>query len=203
MFSLGDLELSLGDPGTALEHLQELDRLLVARSVGDPDLSPRAELVDVLLRLGRVDEATRTAAAYVEAADAKGQPWARARARRCLGLVAGDDFDGPFVEALALHEETLDRFEAARTALAYGIRLRRAGRRVDARVQLRRALDDFARLGAEVWADQAATELDLTGERVPRPRRWAASRRSPRRSCRSPSCSPTGGRPGRPPRRCS
>jgi DNA-binding CsgD family transcriptional regulator len=167
LFSLSDLELSLGDAGKALEHLQELDELLVARSVGDPDLSPRAELVDVLLRLGRVDEATRTAAAYVEAADAKGQPWARARARRCLGLVATDDFDDPFVEALALHEETLDRFEAARTALAYGVRLRRAGRRVDARVQLRRALDDFTRLGAEVWADQAATELDLTGERVP------------------------------------
>ncbi len=35
-------------------------------------------------------------------------------------------------------------------------------------MQLRRALDDFTRLGAEVWADQAATELDLTGERVPR-----------------------------------
>ncbi len=122
----------------------------------------------MLLRLGRIDEATRTAAAYVEAAGAKGQPWAEG-ARPSMPRTGRrrDDFDGPFVEALALHEETLDRFEAARTALAYGVRLRRAGRRVDARVQLRRALDDFARLGAEVWGDQAATELDLTGERVP------------------------------------
>lgn len=167
LFSLSDLELSLGDPAAALEHLQELERLLAELSLADPDLSPRAELVDVLLRLGRVDEATRTAAAYVEAAEAKGQPWARARAFRCLGLVADEDFDGPFGQALALHQETLDRFETARTALAYGIRLRRAGRRVDARVQLRQALADFALLGAEVWADQAATELDLTGERVP------------------------------------
>lgn len=168
LFSLGDLELSLGNPAAALVHLQQLDRLLLDLSVGDPDLSPRAELVDVLLRLGEVAEATRTAAAYVEAADAKGQPWARARALRCLGLVATDDFDGPFLAALALHEETLDRFEAARTCVAYGARLRRAGRRVDARVHLRRALDTFATLGAEVWADRAATELDLTGERVPR-----------------------------------
>ena len=106
-------------------------------------------------------------------------------------------------EALALHEETLDVFEAARTELAYGARLRRAGRRVDARGQLRRALTTFAALGAEPWADQAAVELDLTGERVPRRARWAASRRSPRRSCRSPCCSPTAVRPGRPPRRCS
>lgn len=167
LFSLGDLELSLGSPGAALEHLQSLDRLLVSLSVGDPDLSPRAEIVDALLRLGRADEATAVAAAYVEAADAKGQPWARARACRCVGLLA-DDFDGPFERALALHAETLDRFETARTSLAYGARLRRAGRRVDARAHLRGALDSFVGLGAEVWADQAATELDLTGERVPR-----------------------------------
>ena len=167
LFSLGDLELSLGSPGAALEHLQSLDRLLVSLSVGDPDLSPRAEIVDALLRLGRADEATAVAAAYVEAADAKGQPWARARACRCVGLLA-DDFDEPFERALALHAETLDRFETARTSLAYGARLRRAGRRVDARAHLRGALDSFAALGAEVWADQAATELDLTGARVPR-----------------------------------
>lgn len=167
LFSLGDLELSLGSPGAALEHLQSLDRLLVSLSVGDPDLSPRAEIVDALLRLGRADEATAVAAAYVEAADAKGQPWARARACRCVGLLA-DDFDGPFERALALHAQTLDRFETARTSLAYGARLRRAGRRVDARAHLRGALDSFVGLGAEVWADQAATELDLTGERVPR-----------------------------------
>lgn len=167
LFSLGDLELSLGNPGAAHAHLQQLDRLLVSLSVGDPDLSPRAELVDVLLRLGKVEEATQTAAAYVSAAEAKGQPWARARAFRCLGLVS-DDFDAPFLKALAMHEETLDRFETARTAVAYGARLRRVGRRVDARVHLRLALDVFTGLGAEVWADSAATELDLTGERVPR-----------------------------------
>ena len=167
LFSLGDLELSLGNPAGALQHLQALDRLLVSLSVGDPDLSPRPELVDVLLRLGQVEEAERTAAGYVEAADLKGQPWARARAFRCVGMVV-DDFDAPFLAALALHEETLDRFETARTAEAYGARLRRAGRRVDARVHLRRALDVFTSLGAEVWADNAATELDLTGVRVPR-----------------------------------
>lgn len=166
LFALGDLELSLGHPATALVHLQALDDLLVSLSVGDPDLSPRAELVDALLRLGRVDEATRIAASYVESADAKGQPWARARGRRSLGLAAADDLDAPFLEALALHDQTLDGFETARTALAYGERLRRVGRRVDAREHLRLALDVFTALGADLWADQAATELDLTGERV-------------------------------------
>ena len=168
LFSLGDLELSLGDPAAALVHLRALDALLVSLSVADPDLSPRAELVDALLRLGHVEEATRTAVAYAEAADAKGQPWARARGLRCLALVATDDFDAAFLAALALHDETPDHFETARTRLAYGARLRRVGRRVDARVHLRVALDVFTALGAQVWAERAATELDLTGERVPR-----------------------------------
>ena len=130
LFSLGDLELSLGDPAAAREHLQALDRLLVSLSVGDPDLSPGPELVEVLLRLGQAEDARRTAAAYVEAAEAKGQPWARARAFRCLGLVS-DGFDAPFLEALALHEETLDRFETARTA--HGLRRSPASRRTPGR----------------------------------------------------------------------
>ena len=82
-------------------------------------------------------------------------------------MTAGE-FDAAFLEALSLHADTLDRFETARTALAYGERLRRVGRRVDAREQLRHALTVFSDLGAEPWADLAAAELDLTGERVHR-----------------------------------
>jgi DNA-binding CsgD family transcriptional regulator len=73
-----------------------------------------------------------------------------------------------FGEALALHGATLDGFETARTRLAYGERLRRAGRRVDARPQLREALATFERLGARRWSLQAAAELTATGETVQR-----------------------------------
>lgn len=168
LFSLGDLELALGDPTAAFARLLELRGLLARLELGDPDLSPDPELVEALCRLGRPDEAARTCAEFVAVADAKGQPWARARAWRCLGMLATDDVDTPFIESLALHDETPDVFETARTALAYGARLRRAGRRIDAREQLRRSLALFTDLGAEPWADRAATELDLTGERVPR-----------------------------------
>jgi DNA-binding CsgD family transcriptional regulator len=83
--------------------------------------------------------------------------------------VAGpDDFDAPFRAALELHGDTLDDFETARTLLAYGGRLRRTGRRVDARPPLHRALETFTTLGALRWADQTAVELDATGERVAR-----------------------------------
>jgi DNA-binding CsgD family transcriptional regulator len=45
----------------------------------------------------------------------------------------------------------------------YGERLRRARRRVDARDQLRAALESFERLGAQPWADLALAELNATG----------------------------------------
>ena len=59
-------------------------------------------------------------------------------------------------------------FEAARTRLAYGERLRRARNRVLARDQLRSAAETFERLDARPWADRAAAELAATGETLRR-----------------------------------
>ncbi len=167
LLSLGELELVRGDAAASLALLRRLETMLARLGTVDADISPAPDLVAALVRLGRADEAVTVAEDFRVVADAKGQPWARARAQRGLGLVA-DDFDAAFREALALHADTLDLFEAARTALAYGERLRRDGRRVEAREQLRHALAVFSELGAEPWADRAAAELDLTGERVPR-----------------------------------
>lgn len=168
LLSLGELELVRGDAAASLSLLRGLEELLSRLGAADADLSPVPELVAALVRLGEVDEATVLADRFHVVAEAKGQPWARARALRCCGLVAAEAFDAAFEQALSLHADTLDRFETARTSLAYGERLRRAGRRVEAREQLRPALTAFSDLGAEPWADLAAAELDLTGERVHR-----------------------------------
>jgi DNA-binding CsgD family transcriptional regulator len=122
-----------------------------------------------MLRLGRAAEAHDLAVTYGEAARTKGQPWALARAGRAQGLVA-EEASAPrhFESALEAHAATLDRFETARTRLAYGERLRRAARRVDARAQLRAALEEFDDLGAARWGEHAATELAATGETVHR-----------------------------------
>jgi len=163
--ALGELELALGRPDDALAQLTELAALLARHGLVDADLAPAPELVDVHLRLGNDAEAAALAAEYDAVAAAKGQPWARARAARARGLVAPDDaFDACFEEALALHAETPDVFEAARTRLAYGARLRRAGRRAAAREHLRAALDELDELDAVPWADQARVELAATGE---------------------------------------
>lgn len=168
LLSLGDLSLVSGDAAAAADVLGQADELLLGLGAADPDLSSRPELVSALVRLGRPDEAEPLAAEFLAAADLKGQPWACARARRGRGLLAVEDFNAPFLEALLLHEDTLDLFETARTELAYGERLRRAGRRVESREHLRRAFTMFSGLGAEPWTHRAAAELDLTGEHVPR-----------------------------------
>lgn len=91
-----------------------------------------------------------------------------ARAARGLGLVAPEEeLDQAFDSALELHSRTRDVFEWARTHLAYGQRLRRAGRRVDARVALKQALAGFDDLGALLWSEQVRAELAATGEQVP------------------------------------
>jgi len=163
--ALGDLELGLGRPAAAIEHHEAQAQALRRRGIADVDLSPAPDLVDAYLRLGRDDDAAAIAADFVRQAEAKGQPWARARAARCRGLLAApDELESCFQEAIQLHERTPDGFETGRTRLAYGARLRRTRRRVRARDQLRAALEIFERLGAQPWADQAAAELAATGE---------------------------------------
>jgi DNA-binding CsgD family transcriptional regulator len=163
--ALGDLDLGLGRPAEAVEHYLEHLAAMKVLGLGDVDLSSAPELVEAYLRLGRRDEAVAAARPYEEAARAKGQPWALARAARCRGLLADDaHFDEQFEAALGHHEATPDVFEIARTQLAYGARLRRARKRVRARELLRAALEAFDRLGAAAWADQAGAELAATGE---------------------------------------
>lgn len=161
----GDLELGLGQPAAALTHFEELRAVLSSRGIGDADLSPAPELVEIYLRLGRSQDAGETAAQFGRDAAAKGQPWVLARAARCAGLIAPQDEAGRHFEtALALHGRTSDVFETGRTHLAYGARLRRERQRVRAREQLRAAMEVFDRLGADPWSEMARAELAATGE---------------------------------------
>jgi DNA-binding CsgD family transcriptional regulator len=86
------------------------------------------------------------------------------------GALLRDD-DG----AEELHREAIDRLgrtrirvELARAQLLYGEWLRRRGRRVDARAQLRTAYEALTAMGVEAFADRARGELLATGETVRR-----------------------------------
>jgi DNA-binding CsgD family transcriptional regulator len=162
----GDVAWGHGDLEGAVAAFEAKARVLEEQGLRDPDLSPAPELVEALVRLGRLDEAGTLAVDVAARAEAKGRPWALARARRVEGLVCADDAGalGHYATALTLHGEEEDVFERARTQLCLGERLRRGGRRADARLPLRAALAAFDALGAAPWADQASAELKATGE---------------------------------------
>jgi DNA-binding CsgD family transcriptional regulator len=180
LFARGDAASGLGDPGAAVVHYEALESLLTSTGFADPDQSCGAELVETYLQLGRRAEAERACGEISDRARAKGQPWALARAHRSAGLCSGEDAgDEHFRTALDLHASTPDRYETARTELAFGARLRRRRRRVEARPLLRSALATFERLGAVPWADRAARELEATGESAHRREASAVSGLTP------------------------
>ena len=132
MQALGDLELGLGQArrgGRATTRRRPTR--CASREIADVDLSPAPELVDAYLRLAAPSEAAEAAAAYVAAAEAKGQPWALARAARCRGMLAEDGRWEARVRrrrsGCTSARSTSSR--RARTRLAYGARLRRGGQR--------------------------------------------------------------------------
>ena len=165
MIALGQLELGLGKPDRALPHFLECAAFLNTISIEDPDISPVPDIVDALVRLGRFADARRASERFLQDAEAKGQPFALARAARTRALLEdGDGYAGEFEVALCHHGSTPDVFERARTQLYYGERLRRTRQRVEARKQLRAALKSFDQLGATPWSDRALAELQASGE---------------------------------------
>jgi DNA-binding CsgD family transcriptional regulator len=121
------------------------------------------DLIEAYVHAGRLDEAL--AAVETLAKQAK-QEWALAALARVRGLVVETDFDAPFQASIAAFAALCVPLEQARSQLAYGERLRRDRRRVEARVQLRAAGATFERLGARLWGERARAELRATGATV-------------------------------------
>ncbi|MFC6148088.1 MULTISPECIES: AAA family ATPase [Mumia] len=166
-FAWGDLAAGLGQHEVAVGQYRDQQALVRRLGVDDADLSPAPELVDCLVRVGDATTARTEAEAFERLAEAKGQPWARARAHRAVAL-AGIDPEERYAAALAEHAHSPDAYERARTQLAYGAYLRRERRPSEARDVLREAVATFDRLTAAPWAEQASAELAASGERVQR-----------------------------------
>jgi DNA-binding NarL/FixJ family response regulator len=125
-------------------------------------------LVEAYLGLGRDDDAQELTARFRSAQTEPTYPQVAAMVARCEGLVATDldDAARAFDRSLELDDAQPDRLERARTLLLHGMRLRRGGRRVDARVQLEAARREFVAMDLTFWAERAAQELAGTGERL-------------------------------------
>ena len=145
--TLGFLELSLGRVDAAIAELEAVERLLAGSGLEEPTLVPWIpDLVEAYVRAGRAADAETALAALERQAKSSRSASAAAGAARCRGMLA-TDFEPAFGAALALHDRRPAPFERARTLLALGRRLHRAGRRGDARERLRDARAGFERLG--------------------------------------------------------
>ena len=127
------------------------------------------ELVEAAARCGRPEVAAAALSRLEERARAAGTDWALGVLARSRALVSeGEEADALYREAIERLERTRIRAELARARLLYGEWLRREGRRVDAREQLRSAHETFSLAGAEAFAERARRELTATGETVRR-----------------------------------
>ena len=166
--ALALLALGSGRLEDVIVELEPIARRWAASTVVEPGVVPFVpDLIEAYALAGSPDDARTWLRRFAAAADAADRTWALAVCARCDGLLAADDaFDEPFRRALALHDGSSLGLERARTQLAYGERLRRAGRRREARTFLRLAHDAFVHVGAAGWGARAATELRATGEQV-------------------------------------
>jgi DNA-binding CsgD family transcriptional regulator len=168
--ALGRLELGLGNAAAAVRALERTAELLEpVRHTNYVLWAP--DLIEAYVRTGRRDEALGLNERFSALAAGSGTAWAAASAARCRALLAAEEeFGAAFTDAVRLgHAKGVSAFERARTELLWGERLRRSGLRIEAREQLRSALDEFDRIGATLWADRAREELRASGETA-RPR---------------------------------
>lgn len=163
------------DRATALLHLglgRYAEALAAAERAAADNLGPFTwqALPDLVEAAARTDERGVAAGALrrLRAATAiTGSDWASGLEARSRALLSeGDAAEQAYADAIEHLGRTPLRPELARAQLLYGEWLRRDGRRVDAREQLHPALDAFASMGAEAFAERARRELLATGEKV-------------------------------------
>jgi DNA-binding CsgD family transcriptional regulator len=168
----GRLEEALGD---LLECGQRCERLGLVVLGAVPW---RVEAALVHAALGNTVQACRLAGEQLELARAFGRPRMLGVSLRACGLVEGGEAGLELLrEAVQTLERSQSSLELARALADYGAALRRAGRRVQARAQLERALDLAHHLGARRIAAGARAELIAAGAK---PRRDAITGRDAR-----------------------
>jgi DNA-binding CsgD family transcriptional regulator len=125
------------------------------------------ELVEAAARAGDTGLAREALDRLAETTQPCGTDDALGIEARCRALLSdGTAADDLYREAIDRLGRTRLRPELARAQLLYGEWLRREGRRVHAREQLRTAYDLCVAIGMEAFGERARRELLATGERV-------------------------------------
>ena len=147
-----------GDPVGSFHHFARMQVPVVIR------LAATARLT-AAVQAGERARAEQWTSQLEVFARATGSAAAGAAAHHGRALLA-ETRDAAFLHerSLQAHECAERPYEAACVQLAHGEQLRRAGRRVEARVHLKKALETFRDLGAEPLVDRAGQELRASGE---------------------------------------
>jgi ATP/maltotriose-dependent transcriptional regulator MalT len=159
------LELSLGDAESAWKASEDLIAPVELFGIGEPILL--IFLPDALDALIAIDQLER-AEAMIDTLEDRGREldrtWALATGARCRGLLlaARGDLSGAaaaFADAMVEHDRLDMPFERARTLLVKGAVERRSKQRTKARESLGEAVEEFQRMGAQLWSERAREEL--------------------------------------------
>jgi DNA-binding CsgD family transcriptional regulator len=127
------------------------------------------ELIEAASRTGQAQLAADALGRLAEATSIGQTDWGQGIYARSQALLSdGEDAERRYREAVERLSRTGFRPELARAHLLFGEWLRRAGRRADARAQLRTAHDMFDAIGMQAFAERARRELLATGETVRR-----------------------------------
>lgn len=149
---------SAGDHVGALRHYTSMQVPALRRMTA-------GELIAEAVRAGDRDLAQGQLEELSSFAERSQLAWPRATAEYGRAMLAEPMHAGEHFAAALLHHETSGRlFDRARVQLSYGESLRRGGKRVDARAQLRSALSTFEDLEVEPLATRAREELRASGE---------------------------------------
>ena len=125
------------------------------------------QLVEAAARSDQPERARDAVERLARTTGPSGTHWARGIEARSRALVSdGDTAEERYRDAVRHLSRTRMRGELARAHLLYGEWLRREGRRVDARDQLRTAHDMLSEFGMEAFSERARRELLATGEKV-------------------------------------
>jgi DNA-binding CsgD family transcriptional regulator len=173
--ALGFLALSQGDVREARDQLGAWQEIWATTGYLEPGMwlyGP--DVVEACVTAGELDEAVAALELFEERARTLDRAHVLAQAARGRALIAAAD--GELSEASAQVERALTEharrripFHEARTYLALGSIERRRRHRRAARAALERALAEFERLGARLWAERARGELARVGRRAPSP----------------------------------
>jgi DNA-binding CsgD family transcriptional regulator len=125
------------------------------------------ELVEAAVRSGDRTAAEDAFEQLVERSRTSTTGWAQGVEAAARALLShGPEAEQHYLLAMEQLGRSRVRVLHTRAQLTYGEWLRREGRRVDARTQLKAALAAFEAIGAEGFADRARRELLATGETV-------------------------------------